>query len=364
MTKTRTTTAPLARIQAKTDSAIPGARGLGALRMPIASEPVPGSKAVLGMEDLAPVLSQIIDDAIALKAQAKVGPLPQLLAGKSILMVYEKNSTRTRVSFEVGVQRLGGIAVNLDAQTSQLSRGESIEDTAQVLSRYGDALVYRANRHDSLEALARYATVPVVNALTDREHPCQVLADFMALKEHFGRLAGRTGQDPSLRGKTFAYVGDGNNMCHSYLLGAPLAGMDIQVATPKGYAPDPEVVARARQLAEAAGTKVLLTNDMARALRGAHAVATDTWVSMGDEAESLQRRKAFEGWTLSEELLATHAAPDCVFLHCLPGHWGEEATYELAHGPRSLIHDEAEDRMWVQMALLAHLVGKPQEKEW
>ncbi|MCA1820145.1 MAG: ornithine carbamoyltransferase [Halobacteriales archaeon] len=316
---------------------------------------MPGARAVLGMEDLAPSLTDILAHAIELKAQAKTGALPQLLAGKAILMIYEKNSTRTRVSFEVGVARLGGIAVNLDAQVSQLSRGESIEDTAQVLSRYGHALVYRANRHDSLEALARYATVPVVNALTDREHPCQVLADLMVMKETWG----------GLNRKTLAYVGDGNNMCHSYLLGAPLVGMDVQVATPKGYAPDPEVVARARQLAEAAGTKVTVTTDMAKALRGAEAVATDTWVSMGDEAETLQRRKAFEGWTLTEELLAAHAAPGCLFLHCLPGHWGEEATYDLAHGPRSLIYDEAEDRMWVQMALLVHLLGKPETKgEW
>lgn len=316
---------------------------------------MPGARAILGMEDLASSMTSILEHAIQMKAQAKAGPLPQLLSGKAILMVYEKNSTRTRVSFEVGVSRLGGIAVNLDAQTSQLSRGESIEDTAQVLSRYGDALVYRANRHDSLEALARYATVPVVNALTDREHPCQILADFMALKEHWGTLGG----------KVLAYVGDGNNMCHSYLLGAPLAGMDVQVATPKGYAPDPEVVARARQLAEAAGTKVMVTTDMARAVKGADAVATDTWVSMGDEAETLQRRKAFAGWTLTEELLAQHANDGAVFLHCLPGHWGEEATYELAHGPRSLIYDEAEDRMWVQMALLVHLLGKGETKaEW
>ena len=316
---------------------------------------VPGANAILGVEDLAPVLHSILEHAIELKAQGRAGPLPQHLAGKAILMVYEKNSTRTRVSFEVGVQRLGGIAINLDAQVSQLSRGESIEDTAQVLSRYGHALVYRANRHESLEALARYATVPVVNALTDREHPCQILADLMVLKEHWG----------SLNRRTLAYVGDGNNMCHSYLLAAPLVGMDIQVATPKGYAPDPEVVARARQLADAAGTRITLTSEMERALKGANAVATDTWVSMGDEAEALQRRKAFEGWTLTEELLDAHAAPGALFLHCLPGHWGEEATYELAHGARSVIYDEAENRMWAQMALLVHLLGKKEEKnEW
>ncbi|MHB8633201.1 MAG: ornithine carbamoyltransferase [Thermoplasmatota archaeon] len=313
---------------------------------------LPGGKSILGMEDLASKIPQLIASALELKHHA--GPLPPLLAGKAVLMIYEKNSTRTRVSFEVGVQRLGGIAVNLDAQTTQLSRGESLEDTAQVLSRYGHALVYRANRHDSLEALARYATVPVVNALTDREHPCQVLADWMALAESWGAPA-------AMAGRTFAYVGDGNNMLHSYLLGAPLAGMHIQAATPKGYEPDPEVVERARTLASLRGTRITLVSKPAEALKGADAVATDTWVSMGDEAEAVQRRKAFHGYTLTEEMMAAHARPKAPFLHCLPGHWGEEATYELAHGPRSLIYNEAENRMWVQMALLADLLAP---KSW
>jgi ornithine carbamoyltransferase len=216
-----------------------------------------------------------------------------------------------------------------------------------VLSRYGHALVYRANRHESLEALARYASIPVVNALTDREHPCQILADWMALVEHFG----------DLRGKVFAYVGDGNNMCHSYMLGAPLMGMDIRVACPKGYDPDPEIVARAQALADSRGTKIHLFRAPEEAIQGAHAVATDTWVSMGDEAEMVQREKAFQGYTLTEPMMAKHAAPGAVFLHCLPGHWGQEATYDLAHGERSLIYDEAENRMWAQMALLVRLVA-------
>ncbi|HLF17212.1 MAG TPA: ornithine carbamoyltransferase [Candidatus Thermoplasmatota archaeon] len=306
---------------------------------------LPGARSVLGMEDLGPSLPLILASARHLKAQGKAGRLPPLLAGKTVLMIYEKNSTRTRVSFEVGVQRLGGVAVNLDAQSSQLSRGESLEDTAQVLSRYADALVYRAKEHANLEALARCATVPVVNALTDLEHPCQVLADLMTLEEHLG----------DLHGKTLCYVGDGNNMCNSYLLGAALAGMSAQVATPKGYDPDAEILARARSLAEAAGTKVTLSRDVAKAVAGAHAVATDTWVSMGDEKEELQRRKAFQGYTVDDALMEK-AAPGALFLHCLPGHWGEEATEAVAHGPRSVIYDEAENRMWVQMALLIHLL--------
>lgn len=304
------------------------------------------SRDVLGMEDTKDYLLTLLQEAIQLKAQAKRGALPPLLAGKAVLMIYEKNSTRTRVSFEVGIQRLGGIAVNLDAQTSQLSRGESIEDTAKVLARFGDCLVYRAKQHDSVVDLARHATVPVINALTDKEHPCQILADWMTLLEHFG----------DLRGKTFAYVGDGNNMAHSYLLGAPLVGMDIHVATPKGYACDADVVARARHLAAEYGTKILITSDPKVAVKGAHAVATDTWVSMGDEVEETQRLKAFQGYTLDEAMMQ-RAEPGAVFLHCLPGHWGHEATYDLAHGPRSLIYDEAENRMWAQMALVARLVG-------
>jgi ornithine carbamoyltransferase len=312
--------------------------------------------AILGMEDTAPFLHSLLNEAMQLKAQASRGPLPPLLQGKAILMIYEKNSTRTRISFEVGIQRLGGIAVNLDAQTSQLSRGESIEDTAQVLSRYGHALVFRAKEHSSLEALARNATVPVVNALTDKEHPCQILADWMTLAEHFGGV-------DQLRGKTFCYVGDGNNMAHSYLLGAPLVGMDIRIATPKGYAPEAAFVARARQLAQQNGTKVTLTNDPREAIRGSHAVATDTWISMGDEAEETQRVKAFKGYTLDEGMM-TYAEPGAVFLHCLPGHWGQEATHELAHGPRSLIYDEAENRMWAQMALVARLVNEGKKSDW
>lgn len=315
---------------------------------------VPGARAVLGMEDVAPYLQNLLKEALQLKVQGRTGILPQLLAGKAVLMIYEKNSTRTRVSFEVGVQRLGGIAVNLDAQTSQLSRGESIEDTAQVLSRYGHALVYRANRHESLEALARYATVPVVNALTDKEHPCQILADWLTIVEHFGDVSG----------KTFAYVGDGNNMLHSYLLGAPLMGLNIRVATPKGYDPDADIVERARALAATAGTTIEFFRKPEEAIVGAHIVATDTWVSMGDEAESLQRMKAFAGYTLTEEMMAAHCAPGAVFLHCLPGHWGQEATYELAHGPRSLIYDEAENRMWAQMALLVHLLRPQPTDAW
>jgi ornithine carbamoyltransferase len=303
-------------------------------------------RSVHSMVDLAGSIQTIIADAMDLKALHAKGRLPQLLTGKAIALVFEKNSTRTRISFEVGIQRLGGIVTTLDTAGSQLSRGESMEDTAGTLGRYVDAIVHRALSHERMQAMTAHSGKPVINALTEKEHPCQVLADWMALTEHWG----------SLGGHTFAYVGDGNNMCHSYLLGAPMVGMDIQVATPKEYAPDPAVVALAKRLAKFAGTKVQVGHDPNTAVQGADAVATDTWISMGDEADEAARRQAFTGYMVTDELL-DQANKNAVFMHCMPGHWGEEATYEVAHGPRSLIYEQAENRMWVQMALLVHLMG-------
>ncbi|HLE46844.1 MAG TPA: ornithine carbamoyltransferase, partial [Candidatus Thermoplasmatota archaeon] len=209
--------------------------------------------------------------------------------------------------------------------------------------------------HAACSELARHANVPVVNALTDVEHPCQILADYLTLAEHFDSVDGS-----GLPGKTLAYVGDGNNVCNSYLLGAPLAGLDIRVATPKGYEPPAHIVERAKALAAAYGTEVTLTHNPFDAVDGAHAVATDTWVSMGDESEENDRLADFVGFTVDETLMDA-AHPDAVFIHCLPGHWGHEATHEIAHGPRSLILPEAENRMWAQMALILHLLGKQDE---
>lgn len=301
---------------------------------------------VLGMTDLQGSLTSILAGAKKLKNLAKQGPLPPLLAGKTVILLFQKNSTRTRISFEVGIQKLGGIVSTLDAGTSQLGRGESLEDTAGVLSRYADALVFRANTHADVTELAEHATVPVVNALTDLEHPCQILADLQALEEAKGDLTG----------KTFCYVGDGNNMCHSYMLGAILHGMNVRIATPSAYAPDAAIVEQAEVLAHQNGVTLHLCNDPQEAVQGADAVATDTWISMGDESEAEARLEAFQGY-LVDDALMDQAAPGALFLHCLPGHWGDEATHELAHGPRSLIWDEAENRMWAQMSLLCHLLG-------
>ncbi|MGB1586452.1 MAG: ornithine carbamoyltransferase, partial [Thermoplasmatota archaeon] len=232
-----------------------------------------------GMQDLDGQIPAILRTGHRLRALART---PRLLEGKTIILLFEKPSTRTRISFEVGVRRLGGIAVTMDAATSQLGRGESLEDTAQVLSRYGDCIVYRAASHAHFTEFAHYATVPVINALTDREHPCQILADWMALDAAAG-----------LQGRRLAYVGDGNNLCHSYLLGAPMVGLDIEVATPPDFAPNPDIVAAAQHLAKRHGTLVRCGHDPAAAVRGAHAVVTDTWISMGDEDEARARLDAF-----------------------------------------------------------------------
>lgn len=308
---------------------------------------------VLGMADLEGHLEPLIHKSLEMKHAASKEDIPPLLEGKSVVVVFEKNSTRTRVSLDLGIQQLGGCSTILDSQSSQLARGESIEDTAKVLSRYADLIVYRANRHEAVAALAKHATVPVVNALTDREHPCQVLADLTTLVEH-APVNGHAGS--SLAGRKLAYVGDGNNMCHSYLTGGAITGMDVAIATPAGFEPDPEIVAEATRFAAKHGGTVALTENPEAAVMGADAVATDTWVSMGDEKDVETRLKAFEGFTVDEALMRK-AAPGAVFLHCLPGHWGHEATYEVAHGPASVILDEAENRLWTQMALLGDLVN-------
>ncbi len=297
---------------------------------------------VAGMQDIE--LQTVLDDAIALKAHCRQAPPPQVLVGKSVLLVFEKNSTRTRVSFELGLRKLGASVGVLDAASSQLARGESAQDTGAVLGRYADLIVHRAKDHATMLEMATHANVPYINALTDVEHPCQVLADLMTLQEQWGTLAGHT----------MAYVGDGNNMCHSYLLGAALAGIDLHVATPPGFDPDPAIVQAARQIHEG----ITVGHDPKVAVKDAHAVATDTWINMGDEDETALRLEAFAGFTVDEDMMAL-AAPDALFLHCLPGHWGHEATDAVAHGPQSVIYEEAENRMWVQMALAARLLAVP-----
>jgi ornithine carbamoyltransferase len=268
---------------------------------------------------------------------------------KTLGMIFEKSSTRTRVSFEVGMAQMGGHALFLSSRDIQLGRGEPISDTAQVLSRYVDGIMARTFAHQTVTDLAKYGSVPVINGLTDDLHPCQALTDYFTLIEVFGSLE-------ALRGRKLTYVGDGNNMAHSLMFGAAKVGMDVAIASPKGYEVKEPYVSRVRQDAEAAGTKVILTNDPAEAVKDASAVYTDVWASMGQEAEQQERLKAFQGFEVNSALMA-HARQDAVFLHCLPAHRGEEVSAEVCDGPQSRIFDEAENRLHVQKAIMLWLMA-------
>ena len=278
---------------------------------------------------------------LAADVKANPGKYATALKQKSLGMIFEKSSTRTRVSFEVGMVQMGGHALFLSSRDIQLGRGEPISATAQVLSRYVDGIMARTFAHQTVVDLARYGSIPVINGLTDDLHPCQALADYFTLGEVFG----------DVRGRKLAYVGDGNNMAHSLMFGAAKAGMDVAVASPKGYEVKEHYANLARQDASAAGTKVILTNDPAEAVKGASAVYTDVWASMGQEAEAQERLKAFRGFEVNAALMS-HARPEAVFLHCLPAHRGEEVAAEVADGPQSRIFDEAENRLHVQKAVM------------
>lgn len=295
---------------------------------------------LLSMLDVAGNLENIIDDAIKMKK----GDYEKCMAGKTMAMIFEKSSTRTRVSFEVGVEKLGGHALFLSKNDIQLGRGESIEDTAKVLSRYVDIIMYRAFSHENMRELALHATIPVINGLDDREHPCQVMADLMTVKELKGKLAGLK----------MVYFGDGNNnMAHSLLLGCALVGMKMKIVAPGAFWPDDYYVNKAREL----GMKVELSEMSDDAAENADVVVTDTWVSMGDEAEKQKRLEIFRGYTVTEEVMK-NAKSDAIFMHCLPAYYGHEVTEEVAHGPQSVIFDEAENRMWAQMAIIRWLMNE------
>jgi ornithine carbamoyltransferase len=268
------------------------------------------------------------------------------LRGKTLAMIFEKSSTRTRVSFEVGMFQLGGHALFLSARDIQLGRGEPIYDTAKVLSRYVDGIMARTFAHKTVTDLAEYASVPVINGLTDLVHPCQSMTDYFTAWEKFG----------DLKGRKLAYVGDGNNMAHSLMFAAPKVGMDISIATPSGYTMDAQVVAQAMEDARAAGTKIHVTTSMEEAVRGADIVETDVWASMGQEDEADKRRKDFSGWMVDDRLMSL-AKKDAIFLHCLPAHRGEEVSATVIDGSQSVIYDEAENRLHVQKAIMVALMG-------
>ena len=263
------------------------------------------------------------------------------LEGRTVALIFEKSSTRTRVSFEVGIHQLGGMGLFLSSRDTQMGRGEPIADTARVLSGYVDGIMIRTFGQDTVEELARHATVPVINGLTDRYHPCQLLADLLTIRQILG--------EERLETMTVAWLGDGNNMAHSWLNAAALLGFELRLAVPEGYDPDPEIVEWA-----GARTRVLLTRDPEEAARGAHVVSTDVWASMGQEEEAEARKKAFAPYQVNARLMGL-ADPEGIFLHCLPAHRGEEVTAEVIDGSRSAVFQEAENRLHAQKALLIHL---------
>ena len=264
---------------------------------------------------------------------------------KTVALIFDKTSTRTRVSFTVGVADLGGNPMTIDTGVSQMGKKESIADTARVLDRQVATIVWRTYAHSGLEEMAAHSNVPVINSLSDDYHPCQILADLLTILEHKGNL----------KGKKFAYVGDAsNNMANSYLIGMALAGMHVAVAGPSGYLPNAGVVARAQEIAAAQGGSVLVTTDATEAVAGADAVATDTWISMGQEDEKEQRIKDFAGFTVDSSLMAA-ANSDAIFLHCLPAYRGYEVSADVLDGDQSVIWDEAENRLHAQKALMTWL---------
>ena len=308
--------------------------------------PPPAKRDLVSLADIASDLPSLLERAARLKSERHRGVRRPTLAGKNLAMVFEKPSTRTRISFEVAMTDLGGHALYLSSRDLQLSRGETIADTARVLSRFVDGLTYRAFHHADLAELARAASVPVINALDDLEHPCQTVADLLTMHE---RWRGR------FRGHRLAWVGDGNNVLHSLLLGAAAVGLDVTAATPVGFDPRADIVAKARELARASRARIELTHDPGEAARGADALYTDVWISMGDEGEAEAREKAFERFRIDSALVAL-AAPDAFVLHDLPAHRGQEITNEVLDGPRAAVWDQAENRLHAQKAILELLL--------
>ncbi|NLP37127.1 MAG: ornithine carbamoyltransferase [Firmicutes bacterium] len=290
-------------------------------------------------------LADILHFALQLKTERKNGKNQPLLAGKTLGMIFRKASTRTRVSFEVGMYQLGGTALFLSAQDLQIGRGEPVKDTARVLSRYLDGIMIRTYEHEEVEELAAYAEIPVINGLTDLLHPCQAMADLLTVLEHKGKL----------EGLKLAYVGDGNNMAHSLLLACSKMGMHVAIASPAGYEPRREIVRAAQENAAAYGTEVLITTEISQAVKAADVLYTDVWASMGQEAERMARIRVFKPYQINREVMQL-AAKDAIVMHCLPAHRGEEITDDIMEGPQSVIFDQAENRLHAQKAILAKVM--------
>ena len=299
-----------------------------------------GNRHFLTLLDLSPTeLNALIGRAIELKALNRAGTIHEPFKHRVLAMVFEKSSTRTRMSFEVGMAQLGGHAVFLSPRDTQLGRGETIEDSARVLSRMADIIMIRTFEHEKIERFAEYSQVPVINALTDMYHPCQLLADMQTYYEHRG----------SIQGRTVAWIGDGNNMCHSYINAARQYDFRLNIACPDGYLPDAGIL-------QAAGDHAVLKDSVIAAAEGADLVVTDVWASMGQEDEQARREQAFAGYQVGTAVMQA-AAEDALFMHCLPAHRGEEVSAEVIDGPQSVVWDEAENRLHAQKALLELLLG-------
>jgi ornithine carbamoyltransferase len=303
---------------------------------------------LLRLLDLTPSeFKLVLSTALAQKKAWAAGKFDAPYPGKAVGIIMEKPSLRTRISFEIGVSRLGAHPAVMSDKNSAFSRGETIKDTVMVLERFVDAIVLRTYQQSKVEEVAKWAQVPVINALTDDFHPCQGLADFLTIFEHKGNLS-------ELR---LAYIGDGNNMAHTYLEGGALCGMQVAVATPVRYGPDPKIVEECQKVAEQTGAKLEVGHSMANALAAADVVITDTWASMGSESEHYQRLKDFADYTVDEAAM-TRAKPGAIFMHCLPAHRGEEVTDEVMDAPYSAIYDEAANRLHAQKALLSLVLAK------
>jgi ornithine carbamoyltransferase len=305
-----------------------------------------GKRDLLSMLDVEDDLVGLLELAGTIKNRTKAGEPYEPLRGRSLAMIFEKASTRTRVSFEVGMTQLGGHALFLSPTDLQIGRGETIADTARVLSRYVDGIMYRAFRRENVEELARNSTVPVINGLDDREHPCQIIADLFTIRERMGKLKGRK----------LAYVGDGNNVCNSLLLGSAIVGMHMVAACPPGYVPDAEILAQARRIAKETGSSLEVAADPTEAVHGADVLYTDVWVSMGQEKEREERERLFRPYQVNRTLLRA-AKPDAVVMHCLPAHRGLEITDDVIDGPQSIVFDQAENRLHAQKAILARFLA-------
>jgi ornithine carbamoyltransferase len=302
---------------------------------------------IISVLDMKDDFEDILASAVKMKKEPKKGQKQDVLKGKVLGMVFEKPSLRTRVSFEVGMSQLGGKALYIGPDELSMGKRESVSDVANVLSRYVSAIMYRAFSNQTMKELAKHASVPVINGLDDIEHPCQCAADLLTVMEKKGKL----------KGLQFVYVGDGNNVCNSLLLGCALTGMDMRAATPKDYKPNADILAKAQEIAKEKGGKIETMSNPFQAVEGSDVVYTDTWVSMGQEAEKEQREKLFLPYQVNEKLLEK-AGKDYIFMHCLPAHRGLEVSAEVIDGPHSVVFDQAENRMHAPKAILVAVLGK------